>query len=53
MNNKEQKADINNEIKEMRAFVRILKNDKAKAREFLCEAGIYTPTGNLSRRYKR
>ena len=36
---------------EMRAFASHLKNNKAEARKFLVEAGIFTPNGNLRKAY--
>ena len=36
---------------EMRAFASHLKNNKAEARKFLVEAGIFTPNGNFRKAY--
>lgn len=46
------KKDIEKEILMIRSFSKKMSEDTEKAKAFLIEAGIYTPTGKLTKWYK-
>lgn len=46
------KKDIEKEILMIKSFSKELSEDKEKAKAFLVEVGIYTPTGKLTKWYK-
>ena len=44
--------DINKEIELMRKFAETYSSDKGKALDFLCQIGVTTRTGKITKRYR-